>query len=91
MLLIELKHTNSGQDFLICSQRVCIWDWTNETEDPLCVTDLNPEYGFQVSFYGLTIFKIVYIIEYIHMIISAIMYDFTTCSDLNFFSESYHF
>ncbi|XP_029618803.1 cilia- and flagella-associated protein 251 isoform X1 [Salmo trutta] len=28
-------------------QRVCIWDWTNETEDPLCVTDLNQEYGFQ--------------------------------------------
>ncbi|KAK6306381.1 hypothetical protein J4Q44_G00233060 [Coregonus suidteri] len=28
-------------------QRVCIWDWTNETEDPLCVTELNPEYGFQ--------------------------------------------
>ncbi|KAG5840230.1 hypothetical protein ANANG_G00186620 [Anguilla anguilla] len=28
-------------------QRVCIWDWTNETEGPVCVTELQPEFGCQ--------------------------------------------
>ncbi|XP_036382155.1 cilia- and flagella-associated protein 251 [Megalops cyprinoides] len=28
-------------------QRVCIWEWTSETEAPVCVTELNPEYGCQ--------------------------------------------
>ncbi|KAM3867488.1 cilia- and flagella-associated protein 251 [Diretmus argenteus] len=28
-------------------QRVCIWDWTNDTEKPLCCTELSPKYGFQ--------------------------------------------
>ncbi|KAM4616794.1 cilia- and flagella-associated protein 251 [Polymixia lowei] len=29
------------------AQCVCIWDWTNETEKPLCVANLSPEHGFQ--------------------------------------------
>ncbi|XP_048833983.1 cilia- and flagella-associated protein 251 isoform X1 [Brienomyrus brachyistius] len=28
-------------------QRVCIWDWTTETETPLCVKEVGPEYGRQ--------------------------------------------
>ncbi|KAJ8380276.1 hypothetical protein SKAU_G00010540 [Synaphobranchus kaupii] len=28
-------------------QRVCIWDWTSEAEGPVCVTELQPEYGCQ--------------------------------------------
>ncbi|CAJ1068172.1 cilia- and flagella-associated protein 251 isoform X1 [Xyrichtys novacula] len=28
-------------------QRICIWDWTNESERPLWFTELNPGYGFQ--------------------------------------------
>ncbi|MBN3304255.1 CF251 protein, partial [Amia calva] len=28
-------------------QRVCIWDWTNEVEGPVCITELSPEYGLQ--------------------------------------------
>uniref|UniRef100_W5L2B2 Cilia- and flagella-associated protein 251 n=1 Tax=Astyanax mexicanus TaxID=7994 RepID=W5L2B2_ASTMX len=28
-------------------QRVCIWDWTNETEGPECQVEIHPEHGFQ--------------------------------------------
>ncbi|XP_018608319.1 cilia- and flagella-associated protein 251 [Scleropages formosus] len=28
-------------------QRVCVWDWTSDTENPLCVTDLSLELGRQ--------------------------------------------
>ncbi|XP_076127408.1 cilia- and flagella-associated protein 251 [Alosa pseudoharengus] len=28
-------------------QRVCIWDWTSESESPLCVTELPQEFGTQ--------------------------------------------
>ncbi|XP_034546904.1 cilia- and flagella-associated protein 251 isoform X2 [Notolabrus celidotus] len=28
-------------------QRMCIWDWTLETEEPVQSTELNPGYGFQ--------------------------------------------
>ncbi|KAM6954427.1 cilia- and flagella-associated protein 251 [Aplochiton taeniatus] len=28
-------------------QKVCIWEWTCETEEPLCVAEISPEYGSQ--------------------------------------------
>ncbi|XP_052413258.1 cilia- and flagella-associated protein 251-like [Carassius gibelio] len=28
-------------------QRVCIWNWTDESESPECQVDLSPKYGFQ--------------------------------------------
>ncbi|XP_049619025.1 cilia- and flagella-associated protein 251 [Syngnathus scovelli] len=29
------------------TQCVCIWDWTNDCHDPLWLTELSPEYGYQ--------------------------------------------
>jgi len=29
-------------------QRVCIWDWTDESDSPQCQVDLSPKYGCQV-------------------------------------------
>ncbi|XP_076007247.1 cilia- and flagella-associated protein 251 [Genypterus blacodes] len=29
------------------TQRVCVWDWTVETEKPQCFTILSPQFGFQ--------------------------------------------
>lgn len=35
---------------IIFSQFLCVWDWTNETERPLWSIEIDPNYGFQVSF-----------------------------------------
>ena len=30
-------------------QVVCVWDWTSGSDDPLCKTTLNMDFGQQVS------------------------------------------
>ncbi|MGH0165093.1 UNVERIFIED_CONTAM: hypothetical protein FKN15_058644 [Acipenser sinensis] len=37
-----MKKTN-----VLFSQRVCIWDWSSQREDPVCTAELSAEYGVQ--------------------------------------------
>ncbi|XP_060927169.1 cilia- and flagella-associated protein 251 [Limanda limanda] len=41
----DTKHlvTLGAEDF----QRLCVWDWTNQTEKPSCFTEINPKHGYQ--------------------------------------------
>ena len=42
-------------DEIFFSQRVCIWDWMNQTEKPLWDIEVNPKYGFQVGIYCINV------------------------------------
>lgn len=57
-----------SNNLLIFSQCVCVWDWTNETDQPLLFTEINPKHGFQVSCVFFKHLNVTSIFIYIHMI-----------------------
>ena len=58
--------------YIVATQVVSIWDWTTESDEPVCKTTLDPMYGQQVSSCTKEINNMciyTYVCIYVHMYI----------------------